>query len=210
MRKSELKKLIRRKIKELNTFKKPPLGRGADFTAYNFINKPHTIIKYGSPKIVMEHAQMFNKYPKYFPKVYKVYKTHLILEKLSTHTTKKYVELFIKQAKHIGLKYTYGEHNKYSIINDIGKIADNQIKPTRLEGYKSIISSHPLLKSTADKLTELYINVSKAHSENPTFTKGFNKDGIEDPNFGEYRSTIDFHSENIGTDSGGNWKMLDF
>lgn len=75
-------------LKELNIITKPEQGKGGSHTVYTSKNHPNKVIKIpNSPNtksVLNTHIEMFKKYPKFFPKVYKsISGEYMVIEKLN-------------------------------------------------------------------------------------------------------------------------------
>ena len=168
-------------LKELNIQTKPELGSGMSFTAYPSKIDSSKVIKttiYDEPEKLHDHAYIFMKYPKYFPKVYKyVPNKYIVIEKLNT---KPVIEYYNK------LK-SFSPHP-----NPFRNIPLYDPKKFDPENYLDVaIKQHPELLEMTLKLKKLYNDVDNILEK-------------------ERYSEVDFHSDNIGLDDKGNFKMLDF
>jgi len=135
-------------LKELNIQTKPELGSGISFTAYPSKIDPSKVIKttnYDEPEKIQDHAYMFMKYPKYFPKVHKVTDKYLVIEKLNTKPIIEY----------------YNKLEPFSPYPDVFRnIPSYDPKKFDPENYLDVaIKQHPELLEMTLKLKKLYEDV---------------------------------------------------
>tara|TARA_R110000744_G_C19068796_1_gene529870 strand:+ start:37 stop:621 length:585 start_codon:yes stop_codon:yes gene_type:complete len=194
MRESELRRLIRETIKELNTHSKDIIGTGGSFNVYSFNKQSNKIIKYGKyPDMeeAKEHADMFKKHPDLFPKIYKENKNYIIVEKLKL-LTPLLDNLVSEILGNINTpNNTQNKINKQPdkvkyIVSDLRK--RNISDPNELKEWNSLIKSNPNLYIISNNIRNLFTNAKKIDSY----------------------LVSDFHSDNIGIDLEGNYKLLDF
>ena len=138
-------------LKEVNIQPKSELGSGLSFVAYPSKIDPSKVIKttiYDEPEKLQDHAYMFMKYPKYFPKVYKYMPNkYLVIEKLNTRPIIEY----------------YNKLEPFSPYpNPFRNIPSYNPKKFDPENYLDVaIKQHPELLEMTLKLKKLYNDVDK-------------------------------------------------
>ena len=98
-----------------------PIGEGRDHKVYANPNNTYSVIKTGNR--VLEHAEIFKKYPDYFPKVYEIVncgsveENYIVIEKLNVNTYMlELVDMYVKiqpiyRSMHIKRPYTHNYIN---------------------------------------------------------------------------------------------------
>jgi hypothetical protein len=209
-------------LKEISTQIKlgKKLGSGGNFTAYEYPSNPDKIIKVPhDPKSnsIQDHVEMFKKYPKYFPKVYDVTDEYLVLEKLDTKPIleleqklqsllKKFLTLknpdLPKSIRKVYLEDPYLEYGEEDLSSNVSSYIGT-FKPNKntynsnwstSNEFNYIVRQDPQILKQITELHQLYISVYKIL-----------KKWYSDP-----EPSTDFSAENIGVDTQGNYKMVDF
>jgi len=71
--KNWIKQQIRESLDEIAPVHKKPFGKGAFHKVYSSLKFPDKLFKIGEKNVVEQWVAIFKKYPKYFPKVYRVF-----------------------------------------------------------------------------------------------------------------------------------------
>jgi len=201
-------------ILELNTQKKPHLGRGSEADVYDFASQPDKVVKYQkgdtfgmSDRSWEDNISLMKDNPDIFVKIYKSNpeKHYLILEKVDTkeivEEVKQMTKIFINESN---------KNKKLFFAEDQGWIT-----PPTFEGiYESSgiidpinIARRGILKDNTNDI-KLILNILKPHSNLlNTFKKWVEFIKLVNSKIG---LKIDFSFENVGYDKQGNLKMFDF
>ena len=210
-------------LKELNIQRKSKLGTGSEFTAYPSTLQPDKVIKVLNDEDegnFEEHYYLFNKYPEYFPIVYKKTDKYMILEKLDTQEVRDYNDKVIKLAKE---KLTFDNPELPDGIRAAfikrptaqkGKMIDKMpieyfitfLNPEKtqyedlgdLDDINWLVKQDRILARITKDLYELEEAVYQI----------LQKEGIEGNGEGGRPDTAGWN--NIGMDNWGNFKFLDF
>jgi len=200
-----INEIIKDEILKLNEEirKKFPMGAGKEHHIYDFEKDPSKIIKtaYGGENWMMtpfekryqtdldpEHIRMFQKYPNIFPKVYKATNRYAVIEKLDTERIKQDDKELYDLLSPLGS----GDLDYFNEDNAIGRLY--WVLTNRSGSLKRI--EKKLINSGADpSLFNKYIELFK--QINGTLKRAAQKN-------------IDVGDYNLGYDSQGNVKLLDF
>lgn len=89
--KNWIKIRLKESLEEVSTTNKPKFGSGADHNVYKSIKNPDRLYKIGNEIKVDEWVEIFKAFPKYFPRIYRVFPhkrkptlTVVEIEKLNT------------------------------------------------------------------------------------------------------------------------------
>jgi hypothetical protein len=201
-------------LNEIKINPKKELGVGGSMVAYPSSLHPNKIIKITHSEehdLLQFHAEMFNRYPEVFPKVYKITDKYILVEKLDTKPITNYIKKLREVAKSkltlnnltlptaIRNYYTEYPHMieyafKYSPLSNIEHFDIKYVEHDKFyinSIFNWVVRQDAQLLEITKKLYQLYRKVDKI-----LYDMDLDK--------------IDFHEENIGVDSKGKWKMLDF
>ena len=213
---------ILKEIKPKKIYSGRRLGAGGTFDVYQHATDSDKIVKVWSKdedptEYLKDLKNIMKSSPKYFPKVYSVGDNYIVLEKLNIKPTKELEKkLNFLRKKFLTLKNPnlpksirdhyleepydeYGEELAPTVLGYIFMFNINSkfnSKEVLENEFNYLIRQDPEVFEMVQKLYELYKNVKKIARKFPDF--------IEDPN------VLDFHGDNIGVDSQGNFKMVDF
>ena len=168
-------------LKELNIQPKPELGSGGVFAAYPSKLDPSKVIKishYGDPEDLYHHYDMFKKYPKYFPKVYKITDKYMIIEKLNTKPILEYYDI-------LKSFYSYPQPKLSNILS---------YNPNKFDSDNPVdvaIKQHPELLKTTLKLKKLYKDVDNILSNEEYDELDFHEENIGIDDKGNFKM-LDF------------------
>ena len=122
---NKLRTIIKQEIRnililnELNINKKSQLGNGQDFETYPSNKNPDRVIKSATTKYsssnISDHINIFKKYPKYFPIVYKYNEKENMLSKETYGADEKLIDKYLYKYDEKGnkvLEETYGADGK--------------------------------------------------------------------------------------------------
>ena len=177
----------------------PPIGEkigsGGSSTAYAHPTDPDKIVKIYSGKYVEDftrRVEFFKKYPKYFPKVYEYGDRYVIEDKLDNKPIKQLNATLNSLANKL-----LGDDNPFTpdFLGYISRFDPNIEDVDEYDDYKYVVKKNPQIYKKVSSLYNLYKNVQNLVDKQP---KMAHADG-----------TIDFHSENIGVDNQGNFKLFD-
>lgn len=191
-----MKDLIRKILKEVNIEKKKREGIGSFHEVYPLKYDPSKVIKI--PRVSSDYAKetykvggsdawfnIFKKYPKYFPIIYKITDKYIILEKLDTNRVKRELSLLEND---LYLYYSDLIDDGYQITEILydlvfGEMNGNKGKTKQLEDLVNNSRNKDILNRYVDLLS------------------GIVASGL--------RRFIDVNDGNFGYDDKGNLKMLD-
>ena len=94
--KSFIRQKLRESLDEMAPKPKPVFGMGTYHTVYSSVKNPNILYKLGTENTVNNWVDIFQKYPQYFPKVYRVFPSKkdpemyiVAIEKLNTKQAEK-------------------------------------------------------------------------------------------------------------------------
>lgn len=207
-------------LNELNINKKSKLGSGQDFETYPSNKNPDRVIKSATTKYsssnISNHINIFKKYPKYFPIVYKYNEKFAELEKLDLNPVKE-IDGKIKKLVKINFieKNTHLPENIKSILNRYPKIYGKNI----LEhlNFNSIGYINPNIKNVTNEDEAIsYLLLYLIKQDKDLYNTSLKLKKLYDIvlniiyNKENYRDVLDWGVNNVGVDNLGNFKMLDF
>jgi hypothetical protein len=184
-------------LHEIN--KLPPVGEkigsGGSSTVYAHPTDPNKVIKiYRGPYIedFTQRAEFFKKHPKYFPKVYGYGDRYIIEDKLDNKPIKQLNITLNSLANKL-----LGDDNPFTpdFLSYISRFDPNIEDEEEYDDYKYVVKKNPQIYKKISSLYNLYKNVQNLVGKQPKMAHA--------------EGTIDFHSENIGVDNQGNFKLFD-
>jgi hypothetical protein len=230
MKKSELKQIIKEEIlKELNIQKKKSLGSGWEQDVYPYLKDPNYVIKKWYNKDTTEGSierfiSMYEKYPKYLAKSFKLKDNHdyYFQEKIDNDKFKQDVidefNIFIKKLYNYYKNYPTDKleeiAEEYEMAGDFGlssffyAIVENNITPEMLKfnGTLDDFGEEPY-PSPMHEIIPIYqgINFNKFITNKKLYSQL--KKIVP---LGDYITrTGNFHEGNLGYDKDGNLKIID-
>jgi len=216
-----------KEIKPKKIYSGKRLGAGGTFDVYQHATDSNKVVKVFSreddsdpkeiKKFLKELSTIFKSNPKYFPKVYEVGDDYIVLEKLNiapTEELEKKLESLKKKfltLKNPNLPKSIRDHYKKEPYDEYGEELAPQIlgyiyrfninskfnsKEFLDNEFNYLVRQDLQVFEMIQKLYELYKNTKSTFKKFPEY--------IQDPD------EVDFHGGNIGMDTQGNFKMVDF
>jgi hypothetical protein len=210
-------------LNELNIQPKLKLGTGSTYTTYPSSLQPDKVIKILNDEdegSLDEHYDLFIKYPKYFPIVYKKTDKYMVLEKLNTQVIRDYNNKIIKLAKEKltlknpelpeGIRAEYIKTPHFQKGETLAKMPIEYYlefldpEKTQYTDLGNMDDINWLVKQDP----ELARITKELHELEETVYQILQKEGIEGNGEGGRPDTAGHN--NIGMDAQGNFKFLDF
>jgi hypothetical protein len=179
-------------LKEINIQTKPQMGKGASFTAYPSKIYPDRVIKTSSsPQDIQNHADMFDKYPTIFPKVYEVTDKYMVIEKLNQQPIQEYNKSVSNLANKLltvnnpqlpdSIKQFYIDFP----TQQKGKLFINKLHDNFNSEYKGTLGTWDALKFNDYYFNPTYNINSYLYPSNPSSTPQFSDEAWEalEPHF---------------------------
>lgn len=199
--KNWIKKSLKKYLKEAISTK-PVYGSGFSHTIFKSNKYPNRLFKIGTKYTVEYWVDIFEKYPKFFPKVYRVFPSkkdpnYLIveIEKLNTTDAErdfKFMTDFLRNAK---IYMTYDDETEDEDRGEIIKFTYFPIYPKDL---------------LLDKLRDFIYGNKISHEVYLLFEKWIEFiNELVDATRNDLRGFLDFHAGNYAYDNNGNLKCID-